>query len=216
MMSVEQVEKVYNRFSGVYDWVFGKIFQNGRELGPALLDLEPGMKLLEVGVGTGLSLQMLPRMVDVTGIDLSEKMLSQARERVEQLGLRNIELLKMDATQLEFPDNSFDRVYAAYFISTVPDPVKVMRELKRVCKPGGYLVFLNHFQSTNPVLAAAERVISPICYHIGFRSDLNLKWLMQETGLEVESLEGIGTLGYWKALRCVNHKQESAAERPQD
>ncbi|MEK7684581.1 MAG: methyltransferase domain-containing protein [Verrucomicrobiota bacterium] len=203
-MSVEYIEKVYNRYSGVYDFLFGKIFQSGREMGPALLDLFPGAKLLEVGVGTGLSLPLLSRKIEMTGIDLSQKMLDQATKRSRALRLRNVQLLKMDANQLDFPDQTFDRVFAAYFISTVPDPVKVVREMKRVCRRGGYLVFLNHFLSENPAVAFCEKVISPLCYRIGFRTDLNLRELMRETGLEIEILEPIDLLGHWKAVRCIN------------
>jgi phosphatidylethanolamine/phosphatidyl-N-methylethanolamine N-methyltransferase len=201
-MSVEYMERVYNTYSGVYDFLFGKVFQSGRELGPELLELFPGAKLLEVGIGTGLSLPLLPRNIDFTGIDLSQGMLDQAQKRADQLKLRRIELLKMDATKLEFPDHSFDRVFAAYFISTVPDPVRVVHEMKRVCKPGGYLVFLNHFQSEHPVFGAMDKLWSPLCYRVGFRTDLNLRELMEETGLDIEICERIGLL--WKAVRCVN------------
>jgi phosphatidylethanolamine/phosphatidyl-N-methylethanolamine N-methyltransferase len=203
-MSVEYMERVYNRYSRVYDFLFGKVFQSGRELGPELLDLFPNAKLLEVGIGTGLSLPLLPRNVEITGIDLSQKMLEQAQKRAQNLRLKHVQLLKMDATQLEFPDQSFDRVFAAYFISTVPNPVQVVKEMKRVCKKNGYLVFLNHFQSEHPVMAFCDKVISPLCYRIGFRTDLNLRELMQQTGLEIASIEPIGMLGHWKAVRCIN------------
>jgi phosphatidylethanolamine/phosphatidyl-N-methylethanolamine N-methyltransferase len=109
-MSVEYIEQVYNSYSGVYDFFFGKVFQSGRELGPELLDLSADNKLLEVGVGTGLSLPLLPRNVEITGIDLSEKMLAIAKKRAADLNLKNVKLLKMDATKLDFPDQSFDRI----------------------------------------------------------------------------------------------------------
>lgn len=204
-MTAEEIEKVYNRYSTVYDFLFGKVFQSGREMGPALLDLFPGAKLLEVGVGTGLSIPLLPPKIEFTGIDLSEKMLDQARKRVQALSLDHVKLLKMDATQLEFPDHSFDRVYAAYFISTVPDPLKVIAEMKRVCRPGGYLVFLNHFLSDNSFVAQVEKLISSFCYRIGFRTDLDLAPLMRKSGLQIETLESIDFLGHWKAVRCINH-----------
>ncbi len=205
-MSVEYVEKVYNRYSSVYDLIFGRVFQSGREMAPDLLALSPELKLLEVGVGTGLSLPMFPPSLYVTGIDLSQKMLDKARERVADLGLKNVDLIKMDATRLEFPDDSFDRVLAAYFISTVPDLVAVVREMKRVCRPGGYLVFLNHFLNEKPLIGFFERVFSPLFYRIGFATDLNLDRLMQESGLEIETKEDIDFLGHWKAVRCVNVK----------
>jgi len=205
-VAVEHVEKVYNFYSGIYDSVFGRVFQSGREIAPALLDLSPGDRLLEVGIGTGLCLPLLPRTIEITGVDLSQKMLDKAHDRVKALGFKHVDLIKMDATRLQFPDATFDRVLAAYFISTVPDPVAVVKEMKRVCKPGGYLVFLNHFLSDNKFLAVLERLYSPLCYRIGFRTDLNLYRLMQDTGLAIETMEYIDFMGHWKAVRCVNPK----------
>ncbi len=203
-MTVEYVEKVYNFYSGVYDFVFGWVFQNGRVMAPELLNLSPGDHLLEVGIGTGLSLPMLPRNIKITGIDLSEKMLEHARRRAEKLEMNHVEFIKMDATRLDFPDNSFDRVLAAYFISTVPDPVAVVKEMKRVCKPGGRLVFLNHFMSENPIKAAVEKLVSPICYRVGFYTDLDMRKLFRQCDLQIESIEPIDFLGNWTAVRCVN------------
>jgi phosphatidylethanolamine/phosphatidyl-N-methylethanolamine N-methyltransferase len=204
-VGVEYVEKVYNTYSRFYDFIFGPFFHSGREMAPYLLDLRPGMKLLEVGVGTGLSLPMMPRNISITGIDLSEKMLQQAAKRLEREALQgHVELIKMDATHLQFPDRTFDRVLAAYFISTVPDPVKVVQEMKRVCKPGGYLVFLNHFRHESPVIGFFEKVLSPAFYRLGFRTDLDVHRLMAECGLEIETLERIDFLGHWKGVRCIN------------
>lgn len=202
-MSVEYVEKVYNRYSSIYDLVFGKVFHSGREMAPVLLDLFPGAQLLEVGVGTGLSFPLLPRNIQITAVDLSQKMLDVAKKRVQSLALRNVELIKMDATNLNFPDRSFDRVLAAYFVSTVPDPVKVVLEMKRVCKPGGLLVFMNHFQSDNRLTAPFEKAVSPLFYRLGFRTDLNLNRLMEQCGLEIETREKVGFLNNWTAVRCI-------------
>lgn len=202
-MSVEYVEKVYNRYSSIYDVVFGKVFHSGREMAPVLLDLFPGAQLLEVGVGTGLSFPLLPRNIEVTAVDLSQKMLDRAKKRAESLALRNINLIKMDATNLDFPDCTFDRVLAAYFVSTVPEPVKVVLEMKRVCKPGGLLVFMNHFQSENRLTAPFEKAVSPLFYRLGFRTDLNLARLMEKCGLEIETREKVGFLGNWTAVRCI-------------
>ena len=204
-MSVEYVEKIYNRFSTFYDLIFGiKFFNHGRELAPEYLDLFPEAQLLEVGVGTGLTIPPLPRNIEITAIDFSQKMLNQTRKRLHSLGIHDVQLFKMDATHLGFPDNSFDRILAAYFISTVPDPVKVILEMKRVCRPGGYLVFLNHFKCEVPVIGSIEERLSPIFYRLGFNTGLNLQELMEQTGLDVESVEKIDALGHFKAVRCIN------------
>jgi len=204
-VSVEYVEKLYNRFSIFYDLIFGiKLFNHGRELAPEYLDLFPEAQLLEVGVGTGLTIPPLPRNIEITAIDCSQKMLHQTRKRLHSLSIHNVQLFKMDATHLGFPDNSFDRILAAYFISTVPDPVKVILEMKRVCRPGGHLVFLNHFECKVPVIGFIEKHLSPAFYRLGFNTGLNLQELMEQTGLDVESVEKIDALGHFKAVRCIN------------
>lgn len=204
-VSVEHVEKLYNRFSSFYDLIYGlKVFDNGRERAPQVLDLFPGAQLLEVGVGTGLSVPLLPRNIEITAIDVSQKMLNQTRKRLGSLGIYNVQLFKMDALQLEFPDNSFDRILAAYFISTVPDPVKVILEMKRVCRPQGKLVFLDHFQCEVPAIAFLEKLFSPLFYRLGFHAGLELQELMAQTGLEVDRIEKVDFLGHFKAVRCVN------------
>jgi phosphatidylethanolamine/phosphatidyl-N-methylethanolamine N-methyltransferase len=204
IVSVEYVEKVYNRYSGFYDLIFGKVFNSGREMAPYLLDLFPQAELLEVGVGTGLSFPLLPKNISITAIDLSQKMLDKAEQRAASLGMNNVELIKMDATRLDFPDHTFDRVLAAYFVSTVPDPVAVVKEMKRVCRPGGSLVFLNHFRHENRLVGAFEKMISPLCYKIGFRTDLELKTLIRECDLEIDVREKLGAFGLWSAVRCAN------------
>jgi phosphatidylethanolamine/phosphatidyl-N-methylethanolamine N-methyltransferase len=204
LVSVEYVEKVYNRYSGFYDLIFGKVFNSGREMAPYLLDLFPQAKLLDVGVGTGLSFPLMPKNISITGIDLSQKMLHKAEERAKSLRMQNVELIKMDATRLEFPDHSFDRVLAAYFVSTVPDPVAVVKEMQRVCKPGGYLVFLNHFRHDNFLVGTFEKIISPLCYKVGFQTDLELDMLVRECELEIDVREKVGAFGLWSAVRCVN------------
>jgi phosphatidylethanolamine/phosphatidyl-N-methylethanolamine N-methyltransferase len=204
-VGVDYVEKVYNRYSRFYDLIFGPVFDSGREMAPTLLELRPGMELLEVGVGTGLSLPVLPRTIRVTGIDLSEKMLEVASRRLRKEGLtESVRLIKMDATHLDFEDNSFDRVLAAYFISVVPEPVKVIAEMKRVCRPGGHLVFLNHFRHENAAVAFLEKALSPVFYRVGFRTDLDVHELMEKCDLKIDILERIDFLGHWKAVRCIN------------
>ena len=120
------------------------------------MGIQPGDRVLEVGVGTGINAALYPRDCSVTGIDLSSSMLEKARERVARKGVRNVRLLQMDAADLKFADDSFDIVYAPYLISVVPDPVAVAREMRRVCRPGGRIIFLNHFRSPNRAAGAGS------------------------------------------------------------
>jgi phosphatidylethanolamine/phosphatidyl-N-methylethanolamine N-methyltransferase len=128
--------------------------------------------VLEVGVGTGINAALYPRDCSVTGIDLSSSMLEKAHERIAKKGVRNVRLMEMDAANLKFADDTFDIVYAPYVISVVPDPVAVAREMRRVCRPGGRIVILNHFRSSNAVGAWMERIIAPGVKYLGFKSDV--------------------------------------------
>ncbi len=153
-MSVTAVEndfvaKVYENIAWAYDYTFGPTLHPGRLQAIQRMGIKPGDRVLEVGVGTGINATLYPRDCAVTGIDLSDSMLEKARERVARNGLSNVRLLEMDAADLKFADNSFDIVYAPYLISVVPDPVAVAREMRRVCRPGGRIIVLNHFRSAN-------------------------------------------------------------------
>lgn len=201
-------QKVYNRYSSVYDSLWGRVLDHEPAL--SLLRLFPGAKLLDVGMGTGRSAALLPRDIELTGIDLSEKMLEKAGRKVAELQFEHVKLFRMDAGALAFPDSSFDRVLAAYSLSTVPDPVRVVREMMRVCKPGGLIVFLNHFVYTSPIIRFLEKLSSPVFHYVGFSTTLELSVLLKETGLEVDALEKIDFLGHWKAVRCINPGTGSA------
>jgi phosphatidylethanolamine/phosphatidyl-N-methylethanolamine N-methyltransferase len=162
-----------------------------------------GDRILEVGVGTGINASLYPKDCAVTGIDFSAGMLEKARERVARNGARNIRLLQMDAGDLKFADNSFDIVYAPYLISVVPDPVKVAREMRRVCRPGGRIMFLNHFLSPNAGLSRLERMISPYTIHIGFKSDLDLPAFLTQSELNPISIEKVNFPRIWSLVTCV-------------
>jgi phosphatidylethanolamine/phosphatidyl-N-methylethanolamine N-methyltransferase len=130
-------------------------------------------------------------------------MLREAARHVESHNRRNVRLWQMDASRLGFPDESFDVVYAAYVVSVVPDPVGVLREMRRVCRPGGRIVLLNHFLSTNPILSALERWISPLTVRAaGFRSDLDLSVLLAQAGLEPVSVKKVNTPRIWSLVHC--------------
>ena len=141
------VTRVYEKLASVYDFTFGPVLHPGRVDAIERMGIRPGDRVLEVGVGTGINAALYPRDCSVTGVDFSSSMLEKARERVARKGVRNVRLLEMDAANLKFADDSFDIVYAPYVISVVPDPVAVTREMRRVCRPGGRIVILNHFRS---------------------------------------------------------------------
>ena len=178
-MHIEAVKAAYRRYARIYDVVFGAVLQPGRRAVLEALELKPGDRVLEVGVGTGISLPLYPREVRITGIDVSREMLKKARARVERAKLSNVEaLLEMDAEAMAFPDASFDKVVAMYVVSVVPRPAKLLEELHRVCRPHGEIFIVNHFQSDNPVLGRLERGLAGFSSQIGFNPDLDLRQLV--------------------------------------
>ena len=198
------VESVYENMASVYDLFFGLPLHPGRAKAIRRMAIKPDDQILEVGVGTGISLPLYPRECSVTGIDLSDGMLERARTRVEQYSLRNVRLMQMDATRLNFPDNTFDIVYAPYFINCVPDPLAVTQEMRRVCKRGGRLVFLNHFLSDSAVGSKLERAIAPLTLHLGFKSDFDLPAFLAQTGLRAASIEKVNVPRIWSLVICEN------------
>jgi phosphatidylethanolamine/phosphatidyl-N-methylethanolamine N-methyltransferase len=196
------IERLYARFASVYNAIFGRILHAGREEAMRELPLKSGDEILEVGIGTGLTTTLYPSDCRVMGIDLSEPMLKEAARHVESHGRTNVRLWRMDASSLAFPDESFDVVYAAYVISVVPDPVAVLKEMRRVCRAGGHIVLLNHFLSTRPVLSVLERWLSPITARAGFRADLDLSVLLTQAGLEPVSVKKVNTPRIWSLVHC--------------
>jgi phosphatidylethanolamine/phosphatidyl-N-methylethanolamine N-methyltransferase len=173
----------YDRLAAVYDRIFGLGLQSGRAQSTRDLPLWPGDTVLEIGIGTGLTATHYPVHCSVMGIDLSAKMLERAARRLAQKNLRHVRLLQMDAAAMAFPDGTFALVYAAYVLTTVPDPIAVVAEMRRVCRPGGRIVFLNHFLSDHPAVSWCERAISPLTRRMGFRTDLSLADLLARTSL---------------------------------
>jgi len=197
------VAGVYEKLASVYDLIFGPALHRGRMQAIARMGIRPDDRILEVGVGTGINLPLYPASTEVTGIDFSASMLEKAHTRVQRKGVFNARLLVMDAANLRFADESFDIVYAPYLISVVPDPVKVAQEMRRVCRTGGRIIFLNHFRSENPVMSWGERLISPLTVHVGFKSDLDLRGFLAQASLEPISIEKVNIPRIWSLVTCL-------------
>ena len=201
-----QVERAYELLAPVYDFIFDWIFAPGRMAAVSQLALTPGDTVLEVGIGTGLNLPLYPPASRLIGIDLSQEMLDKAVERVQTLAMPNVTLKVMDATALDFGDNEFDKALATYTISAVPDPVAVLREVRRVVKPGGAIVILNHFRSERKFTGHLEDLVAPVCTRLGWKSNLAMSPLLARVGLTPEHVTKVNLLKGWRLVKCINRK----------
>jgi phosphatidylethanolamine/phosphatidyl-N-methylethanolamine N-methyltransferase len=198
------VQRAYDRLAKVYDVFFGAILQPGRVRAVRSITSRPGLRVLELGIGTGLTAPLYSRDWFVVGADLSSAMLIQARKRIDELGLdRSVQLLQTDGARLPFDDESFDVVLVPYVMSVVPDPIGVGRELKRVCRASGQIILLNHFLSQDSLGAKLERWVSPLTRRIGFNTDLSLQWLLNGAGLTAVSIMTVNVPRLWTLVTCV-------------
>lgn len=210
-MDIQGVRDAYRRYARHYDLCFGAVFHPGRKLAIEQMGIRPGDHVLEVGVGTGLSLPEYPDGVRVTGVDISPEMIQQARERVDRLELPNVTLAEMDAEHMDFPDRQFDHVVAMYVVSVSPYPRRVVDEMRRVCRSGGDLFIVNHFRHQNPLIGGAERLLAPLSRLVGFRPDFALDEFVEETDLAVVETHPVNLMGYWTLLRASREPRSSVA-----
>lgn len=204
-MDLESVRRAYRRYAPVYDVVFGPWFKGGRQRTVRTVNQMGPAHILEVGVGTGLSLPDYRKDIQITGIDVSHDMLEVARSRIAEKRLHNVAALhEMDAENLEFPDAQFDVVVAMYVMSVVPNPTKVLAEMRRVCKPGGSIIICNHFYAEQDHHKALVQLLAPMARWIGWRPDFKLDSLLHDAELVIESNHSVPPLGLFNVLQCRN------------
>jgi phosphatidylethanolamine/phosphatidyl-N-methylethanolamine N-methyltransferase len=209
-MDLRDTIRTYGVLSGSYDFVFGPLFHPGRREAVRVANDRPGQRVLEVGVGTGLSLPYFRPDSQVTGIDVSPEMLDKAKQRAARQKLAQVEALHvMDAEYMTFEDNSFDAVLALYVASVVPNPARFAAEMRRVCIPGGTIVLVNHFTSENGVLRWMEKRLAHLARHIGFHADFPLDQFLRDSQLSAREIRPSNLFGYWRLLRCINEKPAS-------
>jgi phosphatidylethanolamine/phosphatidyl-N-methylethanolamine N-methyltransferase len=202
-MDVDSVRHAYRRWAPVYDFTFGLVAEAGRKHAVEIINRRKG-RVLEVGVGTGLSLPCYGSHLTITGIDLSPEMLDKARDKVAAKNLRNVVALhEMDAGALAFPDESFDTVVAMYVMTVVPDPERVMRELERVCAPGGEVILVNHFSEEEGVRGLFERKLAPFADLLGWRPVFGLDQVLVCDDLRLAERRSLRPFGLFTMLRFV-------------
>lgn len=178
--------KIYSDFSHLYDKIFSRFFCERIKYVLTNLNIPREAKVLEVGIGTGLSLSAYPSHCEVTGVDLAPEMLELARQKALENGWRHFRFLEMDALDLKFPDASFDFVTSFHVVSVVPDPVRMMREIHRVCKPGGMIIIINHFRTTKPILGPIIGALDPVTRRLGWTASLRLAQAFAGVPLKIE------------------------------
>lgn len=200
----ELVQRLYDRIAGVYDLIFGAILQPGRKQAIRSMPSRPGLRVLELGIGTGLTIPLYPHDWRIAGVDLSASMLAKARARAASPGVNlDIALLQADGARLPFADETFDVVLVPYTISVVSDPFRVAHEARRVCRSTGRVILLNHFLSERPAAASLERLISPLTRRLSFRTDLALAPLLAAVALKPIAVERVNIPGLWTLVTCV-------------
>ena len=201
----DTIERAYARWAPVYDLVFGAVFEHGRHAAIAAAE-RIGGRILEVGVGTGLSLPYYSADVRLCGVDISEPMLRKAQQRVTELGLGNVEALAvMDAEHLNFPDASFDAVVAQYVITTVPNPEGTLDEFARVLKPGGEIILVSRVGAEAGMRRALERWFAPAARKLGWRTEFAFKryaqWAGSVDGVRLVERRAMPPFGHFSLIR---------------
>ncbi len=200
-MDETSVISAYRRWAPFYDHTFGKFASEGRKHAVEIINAREG-RVLEVGVGTGLSLPLYGRHLDIVGIDLSPEMLEKARNRVATEAIDNVTgLHEMDASKLTFANESFDTVVAMYVMTVVPEPEKVMRELSRVCKPGGEVLLVNHFSQEEGVRGWVERRMAPFADQLGWHPVFDLDRIMVCDDLKIVERRALRPMGIFTMIR---------------
>lgn len=202
-MNRQHVIKTYRRYAPIYDRMFGSVLEPGRRRLCAAVHAFNPSNLLEVGVGTGLTLFRYPDATRITGVDVSEDMLSHAKKKAAGMPQKRIELRNMDAEAMDFPDQTFDCVTLPYVLSVTPDPDRLVAEVRRVCKPGGVILILNHFSGSR-FWWLLERSVSAIADKIGFQATFSFEENILKHQWQIESVQPVNIFGLSKLISIRN------------
>ena len=205
-MQESSTKKIYDVHSMFYDATFGRLVKRRIERAIHHMNIGDSDLVLDLGIGTGVSLNYYPQRGHVVGVDLSAGMLREARKKIRERGLDHTSVFQANALELPFGDSTFDHVFISHVISVVSDPIQLVKEAQRVAKPGARIVIVNHFQSTNRFLALVEKWLCPLCTKLGWRSDLALQDLIRRTGVEIDYRYKLESIDLWETVVITNNK----------
>jgi phosphatidylethanolamine/phosphatidyl-N-methylethanolamine N-methyltransferase len=198
--------RIYSDYAPLYDKIFGKIFYDRVRQVIEALRIPNAAQVLELGVGTGTSFPAYPSHCEVIGIDVAPDMLAQAREKISKNSWSHLKVMEMDALNLAFSNNCFDYVMAFHTVTVVPDPVRMLSEAQRVCRPGGKIVIVNHFTTDFPVVGALTEALDPVTRRLGWRTNLRLKPFLAASNLKVEKVYKLSKLSLYTVVVGANYK----------
>ena len=205
-MDRDEIRKIYSRYAKVYDAIFAQSFLPRIRLGLQKIGIKKGDTIIEIGVGTGLSLPLYPDSCRVVGIDITRKMLTQAKQKKDRFGFDHVSLFEMDAENITFADNSFDHAVVPFVVSVVPDPVRMMSEIKRIVKKNGKIIVINHFESKHGLLSRIEKLFSPLFLHLGWKAAVPMDLLSNHCNLCIEEVSKKYKLDPWFIVHATNKK----------
>ena len=205
-MKEPATRRCYDLWAGFYDRTFGALVHKRQRVALQQLNPQPGDRILDLGVGTGMTLEHYRRDVTVVGLDLSMGMLAKANTKRRELGLEHCHLVQADAMLPPFAESSFDHVMITHTVSVVSDPPRLMRWAQRLVKPGGQIIVLNHFRSSNPLIGGLEKLANPLCVKIGWRSDLSLEDCIGDADLHVAYRFKVSTIDLWQIVVLTEHE----------
>lgn len=204
-LDAESVRAAYARWAGVYDAVFGGVSAFGRRRAVEAVNALAGTRVLEVGVGTGLALPRYSRSKRITGIDLSAEMLALAKQRVRTGNLHNVDaLIEVDAEATGFEAGSFDVAVAMFVASVVPNPRALLVEMRRVVRPGGHLLFVNHFAAERGPRWWVERALAPASRKLGWHPDFSREALLPPEDIARSRFHSVPPLGLFTLIQLPN------------
>ena len=213
-MSEPETSRLYDLWAKIYDHTFGALVHKRQAVAVEQLQCQSGERVLDLGVGTGMTLTHYPSHCTVVGMDLSPGMLGKAADKRRDGNLDHVHLVQADGMMPPFADGSFDRILITHTVSVVSEPQRLMQWAARLVKPGGRIVVLNHFQSTQPVIGKLEEVFNPLFVKIGWRSDLSLEETLDGVPLKLLYQFKLATVDVWRIV--VLEKGAGEAERAED